>query len=120
MENIPSFNRLPLDVLEHHVLPHLSVSSLVGCQLACTVLHNAWLSMNFKRRRLRNHTPNKIQVIKDIYKNGYANLLDWCRAVLKYPSTISSSVSDSCVKLAVQGMFVLLFIILFTCFLIKY
>ncbi len=100
MEIRSALTRVPLDVFEHHVLPHLSFSNLVACQLACSFLHKACM-----RRSSRNQKPNQIQVTKDIYKNGYVNLLDWFHAVLKYPSLISSSVTGACVELAVEGIF---------------
>ncbi len=77
-----SFQRMPFDIMRHHIFKDLDLSSLVACSFVCSHLRN------HAARPLSNVPKYKTQssVLEDIFGNGLLNLYTWFRARLRFPS----------------------------------
>ncbi len=99
---------IPFDVLEHHIIRQLNASCLVACSL---------VSSQFRKLSSKQLPHNKLDqysILEDIFRNGWADLLSWFQARLKYPSMadlgeLRPPFLNTCLSLASQGEIKILF-----------
>ncbi len=81
---------IPSDVLEHHILKELHLSSLVACSLVSQLRRLSSLRLS----ALPKNKFNQSTILQDIFRNGSANLLSWFQACLQYPSIADLATFD--------------------------
>ncbi len=100
-----SIFRLPSDVLEHHIYIWLDISSLVVCSLVCCKFQK------LSSRRLSKQPENILNqniLLHNIFRSGWANLLSWFQARLRYLSLVNlrerPKLLEKCLILAAEGL----------------
>ncbi len=104
---VVSFEWIPFDVLEQHIFIDLSPSSLMACSLVCSQFRK------LSSRRLSQLPKGNLHqhsILQDIFRNGWANLLSWFQAHLRYPSMAKLSelrpaLLQDCLALAAEGSY---------------
>ncbi len=103
-----SLQSIPTDVLEHHIFKYFDISILLVCSHVCSKLRKLSSIRLCKLPYLERHQNT---VLQEIFRNGWAGLLSWFQAFLRYPSMSSLSelrpvLLEQCLSSAAEGNFI--------------
>jgi hypothetical protein len=97
-------NMLPVDVLQHIILPQLSPYNLVSASMVCGL----WRTVVGRSNRSPRTWKEQFQTVLSLFKDGHAiEFLEWFRSHLKYPlfdSEFDIPLLRECFKVAAKGL----------------
>ncbi len=95
---------IPRDVLEHHIVPNLPISTFIVLAFVSRSCH----LMATNRLKTKIVSLEMVDIYKDIFSNGSISYLQWYHNVLRYPhifTETSQSFLSECFGLAAKGKF---------------